>query len=166
MWGREVDGLEHLVDARVDVVDLLFEALLEEGPDGEVEVLAGNDLSRRRHGHAVRPVDLTRFRLCLARDEAEEGGLARTVLAHEGHLHSATHGKAGLDENRLVVAVLIGDLVETENCVIFGHVSQITSIRGMGQRSRPLYLFRRAISLHAQQQFSRLFYHQHGESRG
>ena len=55
------------------------------------------------------------------RDKAEERGLTRTVLSHEGQLHAAANRKRDLVEDRFAGAEFVGDVLEPDYRVIFGH---------------------------------------------
>jgi hypothetical protein len=82
----------------------------ERGPTGHL----AHVLREVADGHAAVDGDLALVGRLLARDQAEQGGLAGAVRADEADLLAAVDDGGGLHEEELV-AVLLGDGVEADH---------------------------------------------------
>src|SRR3989344_4033911 len=102
----EIHDFEHVVYSRVDVVHFLRKYLLEKFAHCELELLARNDLPRKRDGKALFNMDIARLRLDGSHDEPEYRAFSGAVLAHERHFRFAAYGKRNLIENGFAGAVL------------------------------------------------------------
>lgn len=69
--------------------------------------------------------DASLFWLEFSGDELENSGFPSTVLTHQGNLRSFSHRERYFVEKPLWWCVSVGDLIESDDDVSFGHFSII-----------------------------------------
>src|SRR3989344_3309430 len=92
----KIHHLQHVINLRVDVVNLVVKALLKKSSHSQINLLARDYLARVGYGEAGKDVDPTRLGFELALNKGKDRALACPVLTHDGNLGSTANIKISL----------------------------------------------------------------------
>ena len=117
----EMDDIEDIAYARVDIIRVAFVVLAEEIPHGEITILRQDRLVCGRYGEFLIDANFPIARLQDARDELKNSTLTSSVLTHNGDLRATAHGEIHIIEDVFIVVKFKLDTVKTDNRLIRVH---------------------------------------------
>src|SRR5258708_7918974 len=115
-----MDHIEDFINAWFYVVNLFRESCFKKIPNREGQLLAGQNLPRRRHREVILNGDRASVRGERACNHLENGALPGAVLPHQGDLRSTPDQKIRLIQDGLP-AVLERNFIESEDDVGVWH---------------------------------------------
>ena len=127
--GRKVYGFKNVSDALIEVVWNFGKGRGEEIAHAEFELLLREDLLADADRSLLRRQENAAGTMfILAQNKFEERRLAGSVLTHESDLRTVSNRKRRLIEDELMVTIFEGDIAESEDDGIVGHIGRYNTL--------------------------------------